>query len=179
MRILRHYNIRLDFWEINPQTESVKEFVDIRDGVIKLETKAIQSQIMWAIALVYDYDSLYFNLRLKERQELIAKDYLNEPEFFTLNDKALKPVVEKYMYLQHDSEKRYLDQWNRKIDEVEKAIDKWKITTNNLTELTDVMKKQKELLNMKEEIMDRIKKAAKGEDLRGGGVLSLIESDAI
>lgn len=179
MRILRHYNIRADFFEINPQVESISEFVRIRDEKIKITTEATPSQVMWTIALVYDYDSIYFNVEEDERKELIAKDYLNEPRFFITNKRALNPVIEKYIYLQRDSERRYLDEWNLKMDDVSKSVKKWKTTPDNLDELLGIMKKQKELLLMKEDIEDRIARRADSEDLRGGGKLSLIESGKI
>lgn len=179
MRILRRYDIRVDFFEINPQTESVKEFVKIRDGKIILQTNALQSQIMWAIALVYDYDSLYYNLQEDERKLLIAKDYLKEPDFFEINEKPLRPVIKKYMFLQRDSERRYLNEWNNKVDEISVAIKKWKATDKNLDKIMVAMKKQKELLEQKDEIMDRIAKRMSSDEIRGGGELSLIESGRI
>lgn len=180
MRILQKYNIRADFFEINPMTETVPEFVKVRDGLIKLKTNVkLQSDIMWAIALVYDYDSMYSNLELEERQALIAKEFLKEPTFFRVNEKALNKVVDKYMYLQRDSEKRYLEEWNDKMDNIRKTIRGWKVTTANLDEVTGIMKKQKDLLEQKDEIMDRMMRGPVGDEIRGGGELSLIESGKI
>lgn len=180
MRILQKYNIRADFFEINPMTETVPEFVDIRDGLLKLKTKVkLQSDIMWAIALVYDYDSLYFNLEIEERRALIAKEFLKEPTFFRANEKVLAKVIDKYMYLQRDSEKRYLEEWNDKMDKISKAIKGWKVTEANLDEQTDIMKKQKILLEQKDEVMDRMMRGPVGDEIRGGGELSLLESGKI
>lgn len=179
MVILDSYDITADFWKLNPQLTIPREFQAVKNGEIDLKDEIMSGMIMWGIALVYDFHSKYFNLPLGEREKLVEEEYLECPKFFHRNKKALGKVINRYNHLQKDSEMRFLDLWNTKVDEISALIKKKRTTTSNFDEITSLLLKQEKLMQQKDSIMDRLEKSNEVLGVRGGGILSLIESERI
>ena len=68
---------------------------------------------MWAIFLIYDSDSEFFNLELSDKINLISKDFLN----FKFDEDKHKNIVNAYIANAITPAKRQLYMWNRKMDE--------------------------------------------------------------
>ena len=75
MRINKN-RIGENFWKIHPSLGLLGEFKKFRLSD-KSKGKEKSSQIMWAIFLIYDSDSEFFNLELSDKINLISKDFLN------------------------------------------------------------------------------------------------------
>lgn len=173
-KILTSFDNSSDFFKANPQLAIVAEF-----QVLKKNKQIDGSKAMWAIALIYDYDSKFANLQEQDRIYLICKDYLGNEEFFLANKKLIDPAVKKYMSLQHDAERRYLKVWCDKLDELTEYLQHTKIDEDNAQDLIKLLLEQEKLMAQKDKIDARLAKkdtSARGKaDYKPG----LLESDEL
>jgi hypothetical protein len=165
--LVNNWDVNKNFWIENPKFLTVKSFLDFYNED-KTSTKAKSSKKMWGTALLVDYDSLYFNMYYDDRVELLTEEY-------GIPDTQL---CEAYNKLQKDAEKRHLDVWNKKLDELSTFLDTTPITIDNAEDITKLMLNLDKLLNLKDSIEKRISKTDSSRN-RGGGNASLLESDVL
>lgn len=171
----RLFDTSKDFWSIHSGLRNFEPF----KGFYKRKGS---SRIMWAIALVYDYESDLFNAPLLDRIDIVESDFLDDVGFFEREDKLLSPLVKQYSFLQRTSEIRYLDVWNRKVDEIVDVIKDEKMTLDNIKDFTAILLKVEGLLDQRDSINRRMAKRKEKDgdsSLVGGGVLSLMEEGKI
>jgi len=113
MSILNSFNIKANFWQVNPQLCAVDPLATLYNGD-KSKDKSDSSKIMWAIALVFDIESKYFNIPLDDRKKIIARDYLKNDKF---DFNKYKEYIEFYEKLTLTPARRHLIIWNNKLDE--------------------------------------------------------------
>jgi len=175
------YEYNKNFWEVNPEFLSLKSCKRIYDK--DSEDKEESSKIMWAIYMIYDYDSLYSNMELKERINKVEHNILDHEGFFEAHWDEVKDIVDDYNDLQSLSEKRYLETFERKLDERRKFLN----TVSYRLEGDDASKNIKvnehidrmlvnsnELMKQYETIMERMQKQrAKMGRIKGGKARTL------
>lgn len=115
MAIIDSFSPLANFWEKHQQLLVVKAFKEFYEGDPS-ENKAQSSRIMWAVGLVYDYESEYALQNLENRIVLVEKDYLEQEGFFEAHAQHLAPLIESYMYLQKDALRRSLTEWEEGLD---------------------------------------------------------------
>ena len=112
----------------------------------------------------------------------IETDFLDEVGFFDNNRELTDPLIKKYSYLQRTSEMRYLEVWNKKVDEIVDVIKEEKMTLENIKDFTAILLKVDDLLDQRDKISTRMAKRREKEGdsaLIGGGILSLMEEGKI
>ncbi len=111
MKILENFETDMNFWSLHPQLKIPEAFAEI----YKLDKgKDKSSKIMWAIALVLDTDSKFFNLDTEDKRALIAKDFLKDEKFKW--DKY-QEAMDLYETLCLSAAKKALVFWTQKIIE--------------------------------------------------------------
>lgn len=171
----RLFDTSKSFWSVHPGLKNFEPFKSF------YKDKG-SSRVMWAIALVYDYESDLFNAPLFDRMDIVETDFLDDGGFFEREDKLLSPLVKKYSFLQRTSEIRYLDVWNKKVDEIVDVIKEEKMTLDNIKDFTAILLKVEGLLDQRDSINRRMAKRKEKDgdsSLIGGGVLSLMEEGKI
>jgi hypothetical protein len=113
MNILNSFDLNVNFWVVNPSLKIPEAFAKLYNSD-KSKEKKDSSQIMWAIALLLDSDSKFFNLPEEDRKNLIKKDYLKNEKFSFM---VYKDAVDMYSQLILTPAKRALAGWNDKITE--------------------------------------------------------------
>lgn len=167
---LTTFDIDKNFWEVNPVFKIPKVFKELYNSD-KSDGKMESSRIMWALALVYDYDSKFSAMREEERLFMITRDYMgNENYAFK------KELVDGYNKLQMDAERRMIQIWDQKIDEIADVIKNYYTTSDNIEELTKVLLNSQKLLKEKEQIEKRIEKKISTEKNRANIKESFLES---
>ncbi len=163
------------FWSVHSGFKSISPFKEYNK-------KKDSSRVMWAIALIYDYESDLFNAPLMDRIDIVETDFLDEVGFFDNNRELTDPLIKKYSYLQRTSEMRYLEVWNKKVDEIVDVIKEEKMTLENIKDFTAILLKVDDLLDQRDKISTRMAKRREKEGdsaLIGGGILSLMEEGKI
>lgn len=97
MKIIDSWNLKDNFWTVNPQLTVIPEFKALLDKD-KSKGKEGSSRIMWAIALFSDLGSKLRTLPESDRKNIINKEILEDPKFdwSTIND-LIKVWVKDFM----------------------------------------------------------------------------------
>jgi len=170
------FQVEESFWDIHPGFVALSLFKKFRGR--KGLGGISGSRIMWAISLVYDYQSDFFNMAIRDRIRVIEQDFLGAKNFFLDFGDDLGPLIKMYVNIQRTSEMRYVAMWNNKVDEIVELYDVTKIDKSNIMSITKEMGQVNALLDQKEKIMARLgrKKEEYGDSaIVGGGTLSLLE----
>ena len=155
----------VEYLILNPQIAAMKE------------SRGLSSSELWLIAFVHDYQSRYFNIRPdEERARIVSKDIMDDDSYYKKNIRKLSPMIEKYHKLQYDSERKYLDMWNRKVDEIATVLNNTKATIENIKDIRMELKEYANLLGAKDKIMERIEAQEAGMQIKGGAALGFLES---
>lgn len=164
-------SVTKSFWESNPKALAVKEFRDYYD-IDTSKDKAVSSRIMWGIAFLVDYESPYFGMVESERYKIVQPSYFHDCA-------PPKNIVEHYRLIQKDSEKRLIEAWNKKADELVDFMESTPLDLENATQIVKIMQSIKDILILKDEIDKRVAKADTKSKNRAGGESSLLEKDSI
>lgn len=172
----------IDSWESTttkvvepPKTSKKKSSVALssgEDSPARQVNKPTLSQVMWAIALMYDYDTPYFNYPEPDRLEN-ALERTSLPKDYKL------PVseIDQYDRLQYDSERRFYRTWSDTTDAMERFLKQIKdnITLDTYADVNKIQGELAKQLKQKDEYLDRINKKKK-DNVRGDKELGGLES---
>jgi len=172
--IVNNFDIGSNFWKVNSQLVYAGEIGKFYDGD-KSKGKEESSRVMWSIALCCDVGSMFKNLPLKEREEMVRGSY----------NKGFE--LSRYMGLYDEYERMTKTSWERQIGIWEDKLDEKTDYIKSLDYRKDSDKIEKLLLTngklweeynkIREEIeKDRQKGAG---DVRGKSRKSAAESNLI
>ena len=158
MAIIDSFSPLANFWEKHPQLiiyKAIKGLHNSDDSTNKEQS----SKVMWAIGLVYDYESEYALEELKDRIKLVEADYLETPDFFEANETFLQPVIDDYMHLQQDALRRALCEEEEALDKRTKFLRETPWTIQNGSKIdkmrSDTKKQLDNLVQMKREYLTK------------------------
>jgi len=175
--LVNSFEIQSDFWKINPDLSKVAAFTKVQNNFKD------HSKLMWMIALIYDYESKYYNYPIKDRIRVVNTDlFSKKPEFNPRERAIVESAIKRYKEMDTDSERRYLDLWNSKVDEFLDCVQTTKITMKNIKEMGEHLLMCDKLIKQKDYIDERVKKKEEEKNkhgLRSGGKLSILEQESI
>lgn len=170
---LNNFSLEADFFKVNPQLEVVRAFTDLKKKFSNY------SDVLWAIALVYDYTSKFTNLEEHERVLVVEGDLLGEKGFFKKHSSSLKGAIDAYARMQQDSEQRYLKAWSDKVDEIAKVLKETEVDMDNMEAITKMLLLQEKLMEQKDKIEERQQRKEAASRVKGNASISLLESGDI
>lgn len=175
MGILNNFDIKANFWKINPQLTLGEPLQKLYNDD-KSKDKTASSQIMWAIALVYDTESKYFNIPIGERKKIVAKDYLKN-ESFNFDD--YKDHIELYEKITLTPARRHLIIWNSKLDEKTAFLEGLKYNESTAELIEKLLISNTKLYAELERISEELVKEGNSGIVKGGAIESANESGDI
>lgn len=150
-----------DFWDLNPDLILMPKF---------RETFSLfpnPSRVMWAIYMVYDYYSQYFNNPLQIRISLAEKEVLEDEGFFEREKEKLQPIIDFYNELQKDSPRRYLETFRITFEDRRRYMASQKYDEKSYKILESLILTTKGILQQEEEILKMLNKEESGR-IKGG-----------
>lgn len=171
-----NWDVHMDFFKANPQYLSSEVFSSVKE-----QYKKEYSNILWAIALINDPDSIYRNLsketKIKKVSHLLPKDIKKE---------FINTITKEYLELCETHPMRMLRIWKEKLDEKLEfmsenryTVDYYEEVVNERGSVRNILRKGTwEMLealqagNVKaykeyEEIMKQLNKESEGKSLGG------------
>lgn len=134
-----------------------------------------KQKLFWAMALLTDNQSKYFNQPIQQAKQLIAKDFLKDPEF---DFDTLTEAKELYKEFCLTPPRRLLLIWKEKIDERNELISSIKYSLDTFEILDKLVTNSDKILSH----YQKVKKEVDAEELNkqdaithGGAVESLLE----
>ena len=174
--MLKEFYVDENFWKANPDLAHIGEFKNIYKSD-KSKDKGTSSTVMWAIALIWDLDSKYIKIQERDRIKLIATELLNNENFFDDTDKYTK-AIEFYQYIQKDSAKRYLEEWDKKLDERREYIAELQYSEETWGQVDKMLLSSKKLLEDRNSIVEMINKESETR-IKGNKQLTMMEKDEL
>lgn len=175
MNLLNNFDIKSNFWKINPQLCILGEFASLYDAD-KSKDKSESSKIMWAIALILDTESKFFNLPVDERKRVVAKDYLKSPSF---DFGSYKPQMNAYEKLTMTPAKRQLVEWSRIMDEKSELLKTLNYTVETWEIIEKMLKSNKDLYAELQRISELLINEGERGIMKGGSEESATEAGDI
>lgn len=174
--LVKSFNTDNNFWEENKNLRIPEVFAFFYKED-KSKKKEDSSKIMWAIALVYDFDSEFFKLPLIDRILLVQNDFLKQPG--ELLKKEYKELIESYIKLSDTPARRQLRIWNEKMDEKSSFISKTKYKEDTWEMLDKMILNNKAMFAEYSRIMREISEEGSETSIKGDKELSLSDSEEI
>jgi hypothetical protein len=168
--MIKDFRVDENFWDRHPEFKVMEPF----KSLYKSQGKERSSRIMWGIALCYDYESRLMGLEERERLEIAENDVWG----FRLDEGILSALKEKYLFLQRDSLRRYLYEWDLKLDERREFIKSLSYNEENWDKLDKMLLSTEKLLLQREAIKNMVE-SRESEDFRGKINPSLLERNEI
>jgi len=173
-RLLDNFSIQNNFWKHSPQFLAIKAFRELHDDDKK--DKKRSSNIMWAIALLEHPESIMKELSEEDRKELIAKEYLLEPDF---QWDAVADLRERFSQLAVSKPLRSLRMWEKKLEERDEFISNTKYSMDTADSLDKIMANTERLYKHYKAIKEDLMRTDLGAAEKGGGTPSLSDTGEI
>lgn len=162
-----------NFWEKLSELTNIEPFKTLYKED-KSKNKEKSSKIMWGIALCYDYNSKLRNLTEQERLNIIEKDVWNG----RLSEDLLITLKNSYNKLQQNSIRRYIAEWDEKLDERRLFIKNLTYDEKTWDVIDKMLLSTEKLILQRESIIKMVEKI-ESETTRGDVKPSLLEKDEI
>lgn len=162
MSLLINFDTDKNFWKEHPQFKILDPFKELyKDD--KSREKAHSSQKMWAIAFLCDTskNNPYRNLSLKDKEDLIAKDFLKNENFDWFTVKEIIDFYKKCLLTQED---KSLIAWKNKMEEFDKFIANTPITVDNGKTLIEILSKIPSLYTQLKALEEKVEQAETGDE---------------
>ena len=165
MKILDSFDLKADFWELNPQLKiPFKELYKLPDS----------SKLAWAIALFTDPSSKFTNTEESYRKQLIEEDYLQ----FKPDWDSLIPYIELYKKLCLSKPKRFLAEWEKKLEQRSQFIASLPYNEENYEVLDKMMSNTEKMWKQYMNCLKSVEEE-EAEHTFGGAKESLTEQNVI
>lgn len=178
--ILKNFSIKdcelVNFWDVNDNNQllAIQPFRDIYESD-KTKSKKDSSRLMWAIALIWDYESRLYKASEADRIDAIEKDFLMDPGFFEREQEKINPVIEQYNALQQDSVYRMLRTQEKKLDERNQFMEDQAYTLATAKTLDNMAKDTKNILSTMDLLKKEIEKKQGDSKIKGDHKPSMLE----
>lgn len=167
-----------NFWELNPQFKVGLSFKELYKKD-KSRNKKDSSALMWFIAYTNDLGSIFYNLPLQERYEIVGEDYMGDSNFYESNKDKLDPLIKDYLLLTTTAIDRQLIEWDRRLDDRTDFLAKTKYDLDNFDKLDKMNANTAAMFKNLDAIKEAQIKEQSGGDTKGGFKESLNDSGEI
>jgi len=178
MAIIDSFSPRANFWESHPQLLVPQAFKEFHEGDSS-PNKEKSSKIMWAIGLVYDYESEYATQVIEDRIKLIEDDFLEMPGFFTKYEGKLIPLIETYNHIQRDAPRRLLAEWDEGMDRRTQFLKETPYTIDGGSKLDKIWAETKKLFDMRDKLKQEYLTKKAVTNTKGDYSPSMLESGKV
>lgn len=165
-------NLDLNFWEANPNLKYI--FSDLYNQDLSI-SKEESSKKMWFITMMYHPNSELAELYESERLDILKADYYKDLEW---DEEENEPLVQKFKHTCLLKKKRFLSDWEKKLEERDVYMNSLPYNEDNFVILEKLMGNRKSLWDAYHAAIAEAEKEDGGAAF-GGLVESLTEQGKI
>jgi len=179
--VLKNFSVKdckiANFWIVNDNLQllAVEAFRKIYE-IDTSEDKEKSSRFMWAIALIWDYESKYYRVEEADRIDLVEKDFLGDEGFFKREMNNIQDVITAYENLQKDSIHRMLRLQQKKLDERTSFMNTTPYSLDTAKILDAMTKETKNILATIKTLEEEIQKKEGESQIKGDHKPSMLET---
>ncbi len=174
MAFLESVNIDENFWKLNPEIKYISPFNKFYEEDKDVH-KNYSSKVMWAIYLYSDPDSRFARMDISEKQNDIAKNYLDNtiPKFWLLDDirMLIASYEDKILTKLQKSYNRLL----KKLEDRDNFIAKTPYSEKNAKSLDAMLANSSDIYQQLLDIENQLSEDKKTGNIKGGRTESLSE----
>lgn len=176
---IKPYELNQNFWKLNPAMALLTPFKEYYNfsGASQKET----SLVMWAIWLVYDYESPIYLKEIDEKKKLAGINLFNNDKFFFLDENVemLSKLGEAYVEITQTITQRaissFIKHWSKRIEVLEQA----ELTLENCKMIDEIMVNSSKLQKTYDELVAKERMEDDAVQNMGGKELSLTDKNLI
>jgi len=168
--------IDTNFWNVFPDLRILgvfREFYNADFSPLKIKS----SNDMWAIALIYGYESRYSVMPFEDRVLLVEEDFLNKKSYFETNRERLEPYIQYFNLIQIDAPHRVLAEFDKALDDRTRVLDSERYSLANMERIDKARLNTKKLIAEREAIKGILEAQVMDEDIRAGRDKSFLEEE--
>jgi hypothetical protein len=165
-------NLDYNFWEMYPELKNIEEF-----KFLQKEYKSKSSDIMWFIVAVFDTDSIFFQLDIDVKTELLSKDYLKDKTWYKLNIKKITNSIDKFIEVVDTAGSRHLRQWVETVNKRTKFLKETEYDLDNYDKLDRMAVGTAKIFDTFKTIQEQLSKEKGSGATKGGHELSLLDQE--
>jgi hypothetical protein len=176
-KLVTVFDVDQNFWEANPQFKVAFKALYKAD---RSRGKKDSSNQMWFVAFTHDQGSIYYNLPVDEKYNLIGEDFLGDINYYSKQRHILDDLIKQYVGLTMTASERHLDQWRISLDDRTNFLSTVKYDLENFDKLDKMAANTKAVFDTFKRIQeDIIKEQSGGGDAKGGYKESLNDTGEI
>ena len=178
-KLITIFDSEQNFWEVNPQFKTALSFKEYYKKD-KSRGKKDSSVVMWFIAYTHDIGSLFYNLPINERYEVIGEDYSGDIDFYKKNQTILDTLINDYIKLTTTAIDRHLLEWDERLEDRTRFLATTKYDLENFDKLDKMNANTISVFKNLDTIKESLAKQESGTgDTKGGFKESLNDSGEI
>lgn len=178
-KLIPIFDSEQNFWELNPQFKTALSFKEFYKKD-KSRGKKDSSITMWFIAYTQDIGSLFYNLPIQERYEVIGEDYSNDINYYKKNITILEPLIDDYNKLTTTAIDRHLLEWDARLEDRTRFLATTKYDLDNFEKLDKMNANTLGVFKNLDKIKEDLSKQESGSgDTKGNFIESLNDSGEI
>lgn len=178
--VVNHWESNKNFWKEHPELRFIEAFETLRK-LDKTDEHNVSSKEMWAIAMIYEVDKTnkIRNLPLRDRIDMIEKDFLKKPGHFEKHKERLNPSIIMYKRLNTDAPAYQMARWQDDMELIDRHITSILEGSPTLTQIETALDLRIKTAKMFEQL-PKIRKAVEEREAvaenRGGTKSSFLEN---
>jgi len=164
-----------NFWSMNPELKVPEKLGEFHKKDKSLNKKD-SSKIMWAIYMLTHKDSIYNDLPIREKRELITRDFLREPKF---DWSKLKDVIKAFEDTTLTVLGKQVMEFKRLLDERAEYMKTVKFNLSTRKDITEMMLETNKLAKEYDFLVSRLNLESDEGEIKGGEMESLNDKGLI
>ena len=191
--MIPNYDTKANFWELYPDFTEMEPFKTLR-GKDRTRGKTDSSTLMWCIVMIWDSDSIWYNLPETGKDnkiDAVFEEKMDNSEYYYKHKALVDTLKEKYILIERTATERSLMAVERKLDERAVFLDstpymmpepneRGQMVGGTADTLDKMLANTKKLTELVREAKKDIEKQSIGEGrVKGGGKLSLSDRGMI
>ena len=180
-RILSKFDTNVSFWDAAPQMK-VAELAGKLFRSDKSRNKKLSSDKMWTTALLWDMDSLFYNLPIKEKVRHVVEEYLKDQggiKYYEKEKELFDSLKKEYESLMDTPVMNTFKVLSEKLKERTELFKTTEYNEDNIKLLDDAFVKTSSLSKTLSELEIQIGLEKAKSKSKGDSELSLTDSNAI
>jgi hypothetical protein len=170
--LVSNFDHTVNFWKIHPELKYPEAFKELRNRD-RSRDKKDSSDIMWFVALCYDWESKWINEREDKRLYAVGQDFFQNVDF---KDKVPESVVKTYLAFIDTPSKRLLREMYNKLDEKASFLARTKYREDTWEMIDKMLLSNEKIYKEVDRIKTLVDEENMGSTMKGGSQPSMLDT---
>ena len=169
--LVNHFDHKVNFWKEHPELKYPQAFKELREKD-RSRDKKDSSDIMWYVALCYDWESKWINEKENIRLQIIGRDYFGNEKLY---EKVPDDVKKTYIDFIDTPARRLLRQMKNKLDEKAEFLNKTAYNDATWEMIDKMLLSNEKIYKEYDRILQLVEEEEVGGAMKGGSHPSMLD----